>query len=458
MESTVSTLGSSGLQPSGLPGSPTPLNRSVPTGNDAWLAARLARRVSLVAPSMIRAVSRVAERYPDAINLGQGTPAGAPPRPVIRAAQRALARGHNQYTNVWGSPRLRRAIVTKYEPRLGFAVDPDRQVTVTCGVTEALFAAVYALVDEGDEVLLFEPRYDNYVPAVVWNGGVPRFVQMDPPRGTRRRWRLDPDRLWAAVTPRTKVMVLNTPHNPSGKVFDIDELEIIADLSRRTGVIVVTDEIYEHLLFGGRRHVSIASLPGMRERTITISGLSKAYDATGWRIAWLIAPPILTDAIRKTHDFLTLCAPAPMQEAGCAALELPEHYYDKYRMKYDRRRRVLERALQRAGLEALPIEGAYYLMADATEVCRGLGIINDLDLADFMIRRVGVAAIPGSNFMTTDPKDPRIYLRFSFCKTTPTLSAAGDKLGELSRLTSAGYRARSDDFATPGIRQMLYSG
>jgi aspartate/methionine/tyrosine aminotransferase len=416
---------------------------------------KLARRVNKVTPSMIRAVSRVAAQYPDVINLGQGTPSDNPPQPVIQAAQKALETGHNQYTNVWGDEGFRKAIAQKYSSRLDFPIDPDKHVTVLCGVTEAVFSAIYALVDKGDEVLLLEPRYDNYLPAIVWNRGKPKFVPLKAPNDSNASWSLDEKALEAAITPKTKVLLLNNPHNPTGKVFTKPELETIAALCKKHNLIAVTDEIYEHLLFDGRKHHYLASLPGMKDRTITISGLSKAYDATGWRVAYTIAPPKLTDAIRKTHDFLTLCAPSAMQQAGKVALGLPDSYYDGYRQRYAERRDLLKKALTQAGMPPLPVEGAYYMLADVTSTVKSLGLKNDMELAEFLIKKVGVATIPGSNFLTPDAQNPRYFIRFSFCKPLSQLKEAGQRLQRVKEMISRGETVKPSDLSGPGIQDML---
>lgn len=419
------------------------------------LDSKIAQRVSLVTPSMIRAVSRLAEKYPGTVNLGQGTPADDPPKVLIQAAKAALDNGHNQYTNVWGIPEFRQAIAKKYSPKLGFAINPEEHVTVTCGVTEAVFSALYALINKGDEVVMFEPRYDNYLPAVVWNGGKTKYVPLLPPTDKTPRWQLDAQKLEAAITPKTKVILLNSPHNPSGKVFTKQDLEQIAAVCKKHDLIAITDEVYEHLLFDHKKHISLATIPGMKERTITVSGLSKAYDATGWRVAWTVAPKVLTDAIKKTHDFITLCAPGPFQQAGIQAMAMPGSYYQAYRNKYAERRDVLKSALDKAGLKTLPIEGAYYLMADATALCKKLGLKNDIELTDFLIKKIGVAGVPGSNFMTPNPQDARIFIRFSFCKKIETLKEAGQKLLQLQKLVQQGYKATASDLKGPGILDML---
>src|SRR5581483_578778 len=299
--------------------------------------------------------------------------------------------------------------------------DPDRNVTVTCGATEAMVASMLAVINPGDEVVIFEPFYENYGPDVILAGATARYVALREPD-----FAIDRGELEAAFGRRTKAIVINTPHNPSGKVFGRAELELIAELCRRHDALAITDEIYEHIIFDGARHLSIASLPGMGERTITISGLSKTYSITGWRLAYVVAPERLTGAIRKVHDFLTVGAPHPLQEAGAVALRLPESFYAELSAMYERKRAMLFRALTEAGLKCSSPGGAYYIMADIAH----LGFADDFAAADFMLDEIGIAAVPGSSFYSR-PDLGRTKLRFTFSKSDETIAAAAERLRRL---------------------------
>src|SRR5207302_209784 len=292
-----------------------------------------------------------------AVNFAQGFPDFDPDARIIDAAAQALRAGYNQYATTWGAPQLRNAVARKHSAAWGRTVDPDREVTVSCGATEAMIAAMLAAVDPGDEVIIFEPFYENYGPDCVISGAVPRYVALRPPD-----WSFDADELREAFNGRTRAIVVNTPHNPTGKVYSHSELELIAQLCIDHDAIAITDEIYEHLVYRGR-HLSIATLPGMAERTITISGASKTYSVTGWRVGWLIAPPALTAGIRKVHDFLTVGAAHPLQIAVATALGFPEAFYDSLQEEYRERRDTLVRGLREIGFECRAPAGAYYVMA-----------------------------------------------------------------------------------------------
>jgi aspartate/methionine/tyrosine aminotransferase len=365
------------------------------------------------------------------INLAQGLPDFEPPRAVVAALKRALQKpGCHQYTFPWGTAQFREAVARKCSRFNGFSPDPDTEVTVTCGVSEAAVAAIFALTEPGDEVVILEPWYENYVPACVLAGVRPRFVPLAEPD-----YALDAERLAKAFNSKTRLILVNTPSNPSGRVFRKDELGQIARLCRRYGVIAVVDEIYEHIWSEGHPHVSLASLPGMRERTVTLSGLGKSYAVTGWRVGWAVAAPELSALIRKVHDYLTICAPAPLQEAGCTALALPGSYYETLRRAYAKRRKILLDALTRAGLAFAPPEGAYYVMVDA----RSFGWRDDRALVDFLIRKVGVVAVPGSSFY--DGTGGKTRARFNFAKREETLAEAARRL-EGADLRAPGRRAR----------------
>jgi aminotransferase len=302
------------------------------------------------------------------------------------------------------------------------AVDPERDVTVTCGSTEAMIAALLAILDPGDEVVVFEPFYENYGPDAILSSATPRFVKLRPPG-----WSFDDAELARAFGPRTRAIIVNTPNNPTGKVFGRGELELIAELCRRHDAVAVTDEIYEHILYDGAVHVPLATLPGMAERTVTINGMSKTYSVTGWRVGWAIAPPKLTNAIRKVHDFLTVGAAAPLQEAGALALRLPDSYYEQLASGYRRRRDRLVAILEAARFRVHKPLGAYYVMTEID----ALGWDDDVAFVRHLVEQVGVAAVPGSSFYN-DPADGRRQVRFAFCKQDATLDEAERRLLRLA--------------------------
>jgi aminotransferase len=400
----------------------------------------LARRTQPFAESVIREMTRVGEKF-GSINLAQGLPDFAPPKALVAALSRALDQpGSHQYTFPWGTAALREAIARKYARFNGFAPDPNKEVTVTCGVSEAVVAAIFALTEPGDEVVILEPWYENYLPACVLAGVRPRFVPLAEPG-----YILDADVLARAFNRRTRLILVNTPSNPSGRVFRKDELGEIARLCRRSGVIAIVDEIYEHIWSEGHPHLSLATLPGMRERTVTVSGLGKTYAVTGWRVGWAIAAPPLSALIRKVHDYLTICAPAPFQLAGCAALELPDSYYEELRKTYAKRRSILLDALARSGLAFAAPEGAYYVMADA----RDLGWRDDRVFVDFLIRKVGVVAVPGSSFYAEG--GGRTRARFNFAKKEETLLEAARRLARAD-LRAPGKRSAKPLSPSPSGR------
>jgi aminotransferase len=353
-------------------------------------------------------------RQHDAVNLAQGFPDFAAPQEIKDAAARAIQDDINQYAITWGAVSLRQAIAAKQLRCYGTEVDPEREVAVTCGATEAMIAAILAIVDPGDEVVVFEPFYENYGPDAILAGAVPRFVPLRPPD-----WSFDPDELAAAFGDRTRGIILNTPNNPTGKVFTAEELETIAMLCRKWDVVAFSDEIYEHILYDGARHVPIATLPGMADRTVTINALSKTYSVTGWRVGWTIASPELTSGIRKVHDFLTVGAAAPLQEAGAAALALPDAYYRSLAADYTARRDLLLAGLRGVGFACEAPRGAYYILADAT----ALGCTDDVAFARRLIETVGVGTVPGSSFFSR-PELGRALVRFAFPKKLATLEAA----------------------------------
>jgi aspartate/methionine/tyrosine aminotransferase len=367
--------------------------------------------------SVIREMTRLAMEY-DAINLAQGFPDFPAPEPIKQAAIEAIRADINQYAITWGAASFREAIAEKVRWSLGLDVDPETEITVTCGATEAMIASLMAVLNPGDEVIIFEPFYENYGPDAILADARPRYVSLYPPE-----WTFDPDELRAAFTARTKAIVINTPNNPTGKVFTREELELIAALCQQWDVIAITDEIYEHILYDGAEHIAIATLEGMRERTITINSLSKTYSVTGWRIGYAIAPPELTAAIRKVHDFLTVGAAAPLQEAGAVALRLPRSYYEQLAAEYAARREKLLGALKAAGFGVYVPRGAYYIMTDISR----FGFEDDVAFAHYLVREIGVAVVPGSSFYE-NPEKGRQQVRFCFCKTEATLEAAAERL------------------------------
>jgi aminotransferase len=377
--------------------------------------------------SVIRGMTLLCHQY-GGVNLAQGFPDFPAPQAVKDAAKRAIDEDFNQYSITWGAPALRQAIAEKARTFNRIPCDPDANVTVTCGATEAMMATLLGLINPADEVVILEPFYENYGPDVIVSGAEPVYVPLREPD-----FRFDPAELRRAFGPRTKAIVVNTPHNPTGRVLDSDELDEIASLCLEFDCYCVTDEIYEHIVYDGRTHVSIASLPGMAERTITISGLSKTFSVTGWRVAYAIAPESATSAIRKMHDFLTVGAPHPLQIAGVAALGLGPAYYESLRTEYQKRRDLLLEALRGAGFQCTEPEGAYYVMTDI----RGFGFADDVAFAQWLVREIGIAAVPGSSFHRKGHAG-RHQVRFTFCKTEPTLAEAGRRLAHLAdRLRSA---------------------
>lgn len=378
---------------------------------------RVSERVQRFPESVIREMTRIAAER-GAINLAQGYPDFDPPAELLAAARAALGAGHNQYSVTWGAPELREAIARKARSFNGIDADPDRNVVVTCGATEAMMAAMLALVNPGEEVVVLEPFYENYGPDAIVSGATARPVRLEPPD-----WTLSEEALKAAFTRRTKAIVVNTPNNPTGRVLTRDELGLIADLCEDSGAVAVTDEIYEHIVFDGRRHISLATVGDMADRTVTINGVSKTYSATGWRVGWAIAPAPLAAAMRRAHDFLTVCAPHAFQVAAVAALGFPPRYYEALARGYEARRDRLVGALTELGFDVPPPEGTYYVLADA----RRFGRRDDWALAMELVERGGVASVPGSSFFA-DPSDGRPYLRFVFCKQDTTLDGAIERL------------------------------
>jgi aspartate/methionine/tyrosine aminotransferase len=373
--------------------------------------------------SVIRGMTRLCEQY-GGVNLAQGFPDFATPAELKEAAKRAIDGDFNQYAVTWGTREFRQAIARKVRAYNGITCDPESEITVTCGSTEAMIATLLAIVNEGDEIVIFEPFYENYGPDAILSGAAPIYVPLRPPA-----FAFDHGELRDAFSPATKAVIVNTPHNPTGHVFTRTELEAIAALCSEFDCFAVTDEIYEHILYDGREHVSLATLPGMRERTITIGGLSKTYSVTGWRLAYAIAGSDVTRAIRKTHDFLTVGAPHPLQCAGVRALEMPASYYAGLAREYAARRDILSHALRAAAFDIVVPEGAYYIMADIGR----FGSADDIEFCQWLVREVGVAAVPGSSFFR-HPDMGRHLVRFAFCKREETLREAARRLARVPQL------------------------
>ncbi|HJU57379.1 MAG TPA: aminotransferase class I/II-fold pyridoxal phosphate-dependent enzyme [Actinomycetota bacterium] len=379
---------------------------------------RPSHRASSFTESVIREMTRLSLVH-GAINLSQGFPDFAAPEEIKEAARAAIAADINQYPITWGAELFRQGIAEDYRSRYGMTwIDAAKNVTVTCGSTEAMIAGMLGVLDPGDEVVVFEPFYENYGPDTILSGAVPRTVSLSPPN-----WTFDERELEAAFTERTRGIVINTPNNPTGKVFSRAELDVIARLCQKWDAVVFTDEIYEHITYDGFRHVPPGSVPGLEDRTVTISALSKTYAVTGWRVGWLVAPDSLTGGIRSVHDFLTVAAPAPLQEAGAVALAMPESFYEQLALEYLERRDTLLRILEETGFRADPPRGAYYVMADVSH----LGLGDDVEVARHLTKEVGVAVVPGSSFFAR-PQRGRHLVRFAFCKKLETLEEAGERL------------------------------
>ena len=392
---------------------------AIPVGELPLPVSLKARQFS---ESVIREMTRLAMEH-GAVNLAQGFPDFPAPAELKEAAVAAIRADINQYAITWGARNFRRAIAERFSEATGLAVDPEQQVTVCCGATEAMISSLLAVVNPGEEVVVFEPFYENYGPDAIISGAVPRFVRLEPPD-----WTFDPAELARAFNERTRALILNTPHNPTGKVFSRAELESIARIVQNSNACVVTDEIYQYLVYDGCQHVSMAALPGMAERTITINGLSKTYSVTGWRVGYAIAPPEISRAIRKMHDFLTVGAAAPLQEAGVTALHLPEEYYRGLAAEYLARRDRMLAVLEGTGFSCYKPRGAYYIMADISS----FGFASDIEFTEYLIKAIGVAVVPGSSFYS-DAAFGRQQVRFAFSKTAATLDEAAKRLSQLKK-------------------------
>jgi len=373
--------------------------------------------------SVIREMSRIAFKH-GAINLAQGFPDFPCPQELKDAAYQAIESDINQYAITWGDQPFRHAIAEKVRWYLGLEIDPERQITVTCGSTEAMAATLLATVDPGDEVIVFEPYYENYGPDAILAKATPRYVSLHPPH-----WTFDEAELRLAFNEKTKAIIVNTPHNPTGKVFSREELTIIAQLCQQWDVLALTDEIYEHILYDGHKHVALATFPGLEDRTVTINGLSKTYSVTGWRVGYILASPELTSAIRKVHDFLTVGAPAPLQRAGVVAMELPKSYYEELAKNYQIKRDSLLKKLDAVGIPYFVPQGAYYIFANIAD----FGFETDLKFTKYLIEEIGVAVVPGSSFFAQKERGKN-FVRFCFSKKPETLEAAADRLLKLAKL------------------------
>ena len=382
----------------------------------------VAKRTESFQESVIRKMTRVCQQY-QGINLAQGFPEKDPPEEVAGEALRAIQQGNNQYSITWGLPALREAVAGKVSRFAGLKPDPELEVTITCGSSEAIVASLMALVNPGEKVVVFEPFYENYLPGLTLCGGVPEFVRLRDPD-----WRLDPDDLKKAFAQRPKAVILNTPANPSGKVFSRGEMELIAGFCREHGVYVITDEIYEHMVFDEQEHISMASLPGMWERTVTISGISKTYSATGWRVGYVIAPRGLMSAIRKCHDYMVVAAPTPFQMGAVVAMGLPDTYYRELREFYRERRDFLLKVFEELSIPVFRPSGAYYMMIRID----GLGYADDWAMALALVEKAGLAVVPGSSFYHR-AQDGRDKVRFCFAKKWETLRQVKDRMEKFLR-------------------------
>ena len=386
-----------------------------------------ADRIKQFRESVIREMTRMAMKY-EAINLSQGFPDFDPPLALREAAAKAIMEGNNQYSPTWGYPPLRQKLAELYTERLGWSVNPAENVTVTCGVTESVNSAMLATLNPGDEILIIEPAHENFIPSAIFAGAKPVPVPLEAPG-----YRLDPERLERAVTSRTRALLLNTPHNPTGRVFDSEEMGGLIEVVLRHDLIVITDEIYDHILFDGRQHTSPGSLEPLRDRTITIGGLGKTYAVTGWRLGYAVAPTPLSAAVRPVHDFLTVCAPTPLQVAAVTALNLPQEYYDQMLADYHGRRDLMMGILKEMGFVAPMPEGAYYVLADFSKLPIPQAQWDSTSFAKWMVKDIGVAVVPGVVFYSL-PGYGDQSVRFAFPKKLETLRAAGERMRHMGHM------------------------
>jgi aminotransferase len=382
---------------------------------------RTSQKTALFTESVIREMTRLALQH-SAVNLSQGFPDFPAPEFIKEAARAAIQANSNQYSVTWGAKPLRDAIAADLTRRYGRPIDPDTQVTVCCGATETMIATLLAIVDPGDEIVVFEPFYENYGPDAILSGAVPRYVPLHPPRARHEDWWFDADDLARAFSNRTRAVIINTPNNPTGKVFTRAELTAIAAECQKWGAIAITDEIYEHIVFDDVEHVPMAMIDGMADRTVTINSTSKTFSVTGWRVGWAVAPPDIAPAIRKVHDFLTVGAATPLQAAAAAALNTGSTYFPELRAGYQARRDRMLGILDGAGFEPFVPRGAYYVMAGI----HAFGFADDRAFADYLVADVGVACVPASSFFRPQSAVKNL-VRFCFCKSAETLTAAEDR-------------------------------
>ena len=377
--------------------------------------------------SVIREMTRICDDV-GGYNLSQGFPDFEAPEEIKEAAIRAILNGCNQYPVTFGEPKLREAIAKKVADYNKIKCEPETDITVTCGATEAMIATLKAIINPGDEVIIFEPFYENYGPDTILSGATPRYVTLRPPN-----WDYSSEELTSAFNEKTKAIIINTPHNPTGKVFSKNELQEIANLCIKWDCFAVTDEIYEHILYDGEEHISIASLNGMADRTITINSISKTYSVTGWRVGWAIANAKITSRIRKVHDFFTVGAPTPFQEAAAFALSMPESYYKSLRLRYDQLRNFLFGVLSEVGFKPFLPKGSYYIIAETDELMEKLSVEDDFSFSRKLIELTGVATVPGTSFYAS-PNKGLNQVRFAFCKKLETLESVERRLRRLHYL------------------------
>lgn len=374
--------------------------------------------------SVIREMTRICDAA-GGFNLAQGFPDFYPPEEIVEAAVKAMHQGLNQYPVTFGEPHFREAIAQKVARYNGIICNPDTDITVTCGATEAMIATLKALINPGDEIIIFEPFYENYGPDSIMSGAIPRFVALEP-----GDWSFDPQALSDAFNKSTKAVVINTPNNPTGKVFTHEELRAIADLCIKWDCYCITDEVYEHIIYGDSKHISMASLEDMRDRTVTVNSLSKSYSVTGWRVGWAIASPDVTARIRKVHDFLTVGAPTPFQEAGVVAMGMPNDYYLNLKEKYLIARDLLYNSLNNSGFRVQKPQGAYYIIAGASELMRRWGCNDDFQFSYKLIENTGVATVPGTSFYATKGKG-KDQIRFCFSKSMEMISKVSERFADV---------------------------
>jgi len=370
--------------------------------------------------SVIREMTQLSDQY-GAINLSQGMPDFDPSPKLIEAAVEAIRRGSNQYSTTWGHGDLREAVANRVKEYNGIEANPEKNITITCGSTEALAAAVFGLTNPGDRIIITDPFYENYVPDAILAGCEPIYVPL-----SGRDLMLDEEVLKSAMEKHPKLIVLNTPNNPTGKVVDKEELKLIADLCQEKKTIAITDEIYEYIIYDGKKHVSLASLGGMQEQTVTVGSASKTYSVTGWRVGWAVAEAKLTDALRKVHDYFTICAPAPLQEALVTALNFQSSYYERLKEAYDRKRRMMMKILDEAKLQYQRPEGAYYILVNVPDAFK-----NDEEFSDYLLKKIGVAVLPASA-LCHDKDLGRKKVRLAYCKKDTTLQEVRRRFGKFA--------------------------